>query len=52
MEDEYDSTENMLSDRKEGSVAEVGLKKARALFDYQAGLSSHPSLDHCAFIGF
>jgi hypothetical protein len=39
VEDEYDSTENVLSDRKEGNATEVGLKKARALFDYQAGQS-------------
>ncbi|CAG2115322.1 unnamed protein product [Medioppia subpectinata] len=45
VEDEYDSTENVLSDRKEGTLAEVGLKKARALFDYQAADETEISFD-------
>ncbi|CAG2164355.1 unnamed protein product [Oppiella nova] len=45
VEDEYDSTENVLSDRKEGNATEVGLKKARALFDYQAADETEISFD-------
>jgi hypothetical protein len=37
-EEEYDSTENVLSEKADTNGTETVLKRARALFDYQAGL--------------
>ena len=42
MEDTYDNTENVFSNQTDTNGAEAGLKKARALFDYQAGLYLTP----------
>jgi hypothetical protein len=36
-EDQYDNTENLMAGDREQVKPEGGLKRARALFDYQAG---------------